>query len=107
MRDNSFRLHPRGFECKDIVTWCVDKLVHYRRTIPLQSESPVSLPPSVFKKILRFPEPSLVYKGEEARNFLKRKTNGIKILQQYLKYPTSMPKYLSRIQVSYLKYPYK
>jgi len=38
---------------------------------------------------------------------MKRKTNGIKILQEYLKYPTSMSKYLSRIQFIYLKDPYK
>jgi hypothetical protein len=85
----------------------VDKRIHDRRTIPLQSESHISLTPSVFKKILRFPETNLVYKGEEVKNFLKRKINGRELLQEYLKYPTSMSKDLSKVQVSYLKDPYK
>ena len=62
---------------------------------------------SIFKKILRFPELSLVYKEEEAENFMKRKNNGIELLQEYLQDHASMPKDLSRIQVSYLKHPYK
>jgi hypothetical protein len=98
---------PEVFECKDIITWCIDKLVQNRRTIPLQSESLVSLAPSVFKKMLRLSEPNLVYKGEEAKNFLKRKNNGIELLQEYLQDPASMSEDLSRIQVSSLKDPYK
>jgi hypothetical protein len=40
----------------------------------LQSVSRVSLAPLVFKRMLKFPETYLVYKGEEVRNFLKGKT---------------------------------
>jgi hypothetical protein len=57
--------------------------------------------------MLKLLELNLVYKGEEARNFLKRKNNGIKLLQEYLHDPASMPKDISRIQVSSLKNPYK
>jgi hypothetical protein len=60
-------------------------------TIPLQSGSPVSLAPSIFKKMLKLPEPKLTYKGEEARNFLRRKNNGIELLQEYLQDPAAMP----------------
>jgi len=49
----------------------------------------------------------MVYKGEEDINFLKRKNNGINILQEYLHDPASMPKDISRIQVSSLKNHYK
>jgi hypothetical protein len=98
---------PEVFECKDIATPCVDKLVQNRRTIPLQSESSVSLAPSVFKNMLILSQLNLVYKGEEARNFLKSKNNGIELLKEYLQDIASMSKDLSRIQVSSLKDPYK
>ena len=62
------------FKCKYIVTWCIDKFVQNRRTISLQISSHVLLAPSVFKKMLKLPEPKLTYKGEEARNFLSTPT---------------------------------
>jgi hypothetical protein len=68
------------FKCKDIITWSIDKFVQNRRTIPLQSKFLVSLAPLVFKKMLKMPELNLVYKGEEARNFLKGKNNAIELL---------------------------
>jgi hypothetical protein len=106
-RDSSRRCIPEVFECKDIVTWCIDKFIQNRRVITLQSSSPVSLAPSIFREMLKLSEPNLVYKGEEAINFLKRKNNGIKLLQEYLHDPASMPEDISRIQVSSLKNPYK
>ena len=57
--------------------------------------------------MLKFLEPNLVYKGEESSNFVKRKTNGIKLLQEYLHDPASIPKDISISQVSSLKNPYK
>ena len=57
--------------------------------------------------MLKFPEPNPVYKGEEARNFLKRKNNGLEILQEYLHDPTIMPEDISIIMVSSLKNTYK
>jgi len=32
--------------------------------------------PSIFREMLKFSEPDFVYKGEEARNFLKRRKKG-------------------------------
>jgi hypothetical protein len=46
---------------------------------------------------------NLIYKGEEARNFLKGKNNGIDLLQEYLHDPASMPEDVYKIQVSSLK----
>jgi hypothetical protein len=57
--------------------------------------------------MLKLSEPNPVYKGEEARNFVKSKNNGIQLLQEYLHDPTSMLEDISRIQVSSLKNPYK
>jgi hypothetical protein len=98
---------PEVFDCKDIITWCIDKFVQNRRTIPLQNDSPISLAPSVFKKMLKLPELNITYKGDEARNFLKGRNNGIELLQEYLQDPTTIPQDLSRIQVSSLKDPYR
>jgi hypothetical protein len=94
------------FDCKEIVTWCVDKFVQNQRTIPLHNGSPIYLAPTVFKKMLKLPELTLTYKGDKARNFLKGRNNGIELLQEYFQDPATMPQDLSRIQVSSLKYPY-
>jgi hypothetical protein len=98
---------PEVFDCKDIVTWCVDKFVQNQRTIPLQNGSPISLAPTIFKKLLKLPEPNLTYEGDRARTFLKGRNNGIEILQEYLQDSATMPQDLSRIQASSLKDPYR
>jgi len=46
--------------------------------------------PSIVRDMLKLPEANLIYKGEEARNLLKRKNNGIELLQEYLHDPASM-----------------
>jgi hypothetical protein len=40
---------------------------------------------------------NLVYKGEEATNFLKRKNKGLEFLQEYLHDPVKMPEDISII----------
>jgi hypothetical protein len=80
------------FDCKEIVTWCADNFFQNRRTIPLHNGSHVSLAPSIFKKKLKLPELNLTYKEDKAITFLKRKNNGIELLQEYLQDPTEMPK---------------
>jgi hypothetical protein len=67
----------------------------------------VPLASSIFRDILKLLEPNLVYKGEEAKNFVKRKNNGIKLLQEYLQDSALISEDISKIQVSYLKSPYK
>jgi hypothetical protein len=95
------------FECNNILTRCVNKLIQNIRVIVLQNSSPISLAPSIFREMLKLLEPNLVYKGEEAINFLKIKNNGIEILQEYLHDPATMPEDISIIQVISLKKPYK
>jgi hypothetical protein len=65
------------------------------------------LAPSIFREILKFLEPNLVYKGKEAEKILKIKNNGIELLQEYLHDPASILEDISKIQVSSLKHPYK
>jgi hypothetical protein len=98
---------PEVFDCKEVISWCVDKFIQSRRVIQLHSESPISLAPSVFRKMLKLPEPTITFKGDEARNFLKEKNNGLELLQEYLEDPTTMPEDISRIQVNSLKNPYR
>jgi len=90
-----------------IVTWWVEKIVQNKAIIPLQSRSPISLTPLIFKKMLKLPKPNLTYKGEDAINFLRGKNNGIELLQEYIQDPTMISEDLSRIQVSSLKDAYR
>jgi hypothetical protein len=56
---------------------------------------------------ITLPEPTMTFKGDEAKDFLKERNGGWELLQQYLEDLTVMPKDLSSIQVSLLKNPYK
>jgi hypothetical protein len=85
------------FECKDI-TQCVDNLIQNIRFIEMHNSSPISLVPSIFREMFKLPELNLIYKGEEVRNFLKRKNIGLDLIEEY--------QYISRIQVISLKDPY-
>jgi hypothetical protein len=51
----------------------MDKYDKDRRIIQLQGESPISLAPSIFKKMLKLPKPTITFKGDEAKNFSERK----------------------------------
>jgi hypothetical protein len=64
--------------------WCIDKFDQNQRIIQLQGESPISLSPSTFKKMLRLLEQTMTFKGNEAKDFLKARNGGWDILQQYL-----------------------
>jgi hypothetical protein len=57
--------------------------------------------------MLRLPEPTMTFKVDEAKNFIRDKNNGRDLLSQCLEDPTTMSEDLSVIQVSQLKKPYK
>jgi hypothetical protein len=57
----------------------MDKFDKDRRIIQLQGESPISLIPSIFKKMLKLPEPMIIFKGDEAKNFLKERNNKLEL----------------------------
>jgi hypothetical protein len=97
----------RGFDSRKIVSWCLDKYEHNRRVIQLQWESLVSFLLSVFRRILKLPEPTKTFKGEEARKFLEEINFGLEILSEYLEDPTTMTEDLENIKVNLLENPYK
>jgi hypothetical protein len=43
---------PEVFDCKELVTWCVEKYIPSQRIIQLQYHSPISLSPQLFHKML-------------------------------------------------------
>ena len=74
--------------------------------IQLQDHSLVSLSPQVFCKMLRLPEPTLTFKGEDCRNFLKKHDNGLDLLPEFLENHMAIPEYVTRLQVSLFKNPF-
>jgi hypothetical protein len=98
---------PEVFYSKEIVSWCVDKFVSSRRVIQLQSGSFISLVSLVFRKMLKLTKPTNTFKGEEARNFLKKKNNGLNLLQEYLEDPVTILVDISRTLVILLNNPYR
>jgi hypothetical protein len=79
---------PEVYDFKELILWCVDKFDKERRIIQLQGETPISLAPSIFKRMFRLPEPTMVFKSVEAEDFLKTKNGGTKLLQSYLEDPS-------------------
>jgi hypothetical protein len=57
--------------------------------------------------MLKLPKPTITFKGEESRNFLKEKDNVLELLQEYLEDPTTMSKDISRIHINSLKSPHR
>jgi hypothetical protein len=98
---------PEVFDTKDLVIWCTDNFEKDQRIIKMNGYSSISLGMPTFKQMLKFPNPTAIFKVEEAKNFIKDKNGGRDILPQCLEDPSTMPDYLSLIQVSHLKKPYK
>ena len=94
------------FYSKELVSWCMDKCDKNKRIIKLQGESLISQAPLVFKKMLKLPESIITFNGDEAKNILKERNNGLELLQEYLEALAMMPEDLSNIQVSLLKKHY-
>jgi hypothetical protein len=65
---------PEFFDCKEMVSWCTEKHIPSQQMIQLQYHSPISLSPQVFHKMLKIPKPTLTFKGEDCRDFLKNMT---------------------------------
>ena len=57
--------------------------------------------------MLKLPEQTITFKGDEARSILKEKDSGLELLQEYLEDPTTMPQDISNIQGISLKNPYQ
>jgi hypothetical protein len=74
--------------------------------IPLQDHSPVILSRQVFCKMLKLPEPTITFKGEDCEDFLKKHDNGPDILPEFLENPANIPEYITILQVSLFKNPF-
>jgi hypothetical protein len=53
--------------------------------------------------MLRLPEPTLTFKGEDCREFLKNNENGLDLLPKFLENPTVIPEDITRLQVGSFK----
>jgi hypothetical protein len=88
---------PKVFGCKELVAWCAEKYIPSPWIIKLQDHYPVSLSPQVFYKILKLPEPTLTFKGEDCRDFLKNNDNGLDLLPEFFENPTTIPEDITRL----------
>jgi hypothetical protein len=74
---------PEVFDCKELVSWCSEKYIPIKWIIQLQDHSLISLSPQVFHKMLKLPEPTLTFKGEDCRDFLKKYDNSLDLLPEF------------------------
>jgi hypothetical protein len=75
----------------------VEKYMSSQRIIQLQDFSPIFLSPQFFHKILKLPETTLIFKGEDYIDFLKKHNNGLDLLPEYLENPAFIPEDITRI----------
>jgi hypothetical protein len=85
------RCVPEVFDYKEIVAWCVEKYVPSQQIIQLQDHSPISLSLQIFRKMLNLSEPTLTFKGEDCRDFLKMHHNGMELLLEFLENLAAIP----------------
>jgi hypothetical protein len=71
---------PEFYDFKELILWCNDKFDKNQRIIQLQGESPISLSPSVFKRMTRIPKLMTNFKSTEAEEFFKTKNGGLELL---------------------------
>ena len=88
---------PEVFDCKEVVSWCVEKHIPSQRIIPLHDHSLVFLSPQVFRKMLKLQEPTLTFKGQDCKQFLEKHDNGLEILTDFLEDSTKFPKDITRL----------
>jgi hypothetical protein len=57
--------------------------------------------------MLKLPETTITFKGDEARSFPKERNTRLELFQEYVEDPAMMPENLSNIQVTSLKNLYR
>jgi hypothetical protein len=57
--------------------------------------------------MLKLLEPTLTFKGEDCRYFLKKHDNGLDLLLEFLENPMVVPEDITRIQVISFKNPFR
>jgi hypothetical protein len=56
--------------------------------------------------MLKLLEPTLTFKGEDCKDFLKKHDNGLHLLPRLLENPVTVPEEITRIQVDSFKKPF-
>jgi hypothetical protein len=97
---------PKVFYCKEVVSWCAEKYISSQRIIPLHDHSLVSFSPHVFRKMIRLSEPTLTFRGQDCKHFLKKHDNGLDLLPEFLEDPATVPKNITKLQVSSFRNPF-
>jgi hypothetical protein len=90
-----------------VLSWCTEKYISSQRIISLRDHSLVSLSTQVFHKMLRLLEPTLTFRGEDYKKFLKNHDNGLDLLPEFLEDSTSFPEYITGLQVSSFRNPFR
>jgi hypothetical protein len=98
---------PEVFDCKEVVSWCVEKYVSSQIIIPLHDHSPVSLSPQVFRKMLKLSEPTLTFGGQDCKQFLENHDNGLDLLPEFLEDLTTVPEDITKLQVNSFRNPFQ
>jgi hypothetical protein len=57
--------------------------------------------------MLRLPEPTLTFRGEDCKEFLKKHDNGLYLLPKFLEDPMIVLEYITRLQVSSFRNPFR
>jgi hypothetical protein len=57
--------------------------------------------------MLRLPEPTLTFKGEDCKDFLKKHDNDLDLLPKFLENPAAIPEDITRLQVILFKNPFQ
>jgi hypothetical protein len=97
---------PEVFDCKEVVSWCAEKYISSQRILPLCDHSSVSLSPQVFCKMLILSEPTLTFRGQDYKQFLEKHDNGLDLLPEFLKDPTTVSEDITKFQVSSFRNPF-
>jgi len=57
--------------------------------------------------MMKLPEPTLTFKGEDCRDFLKKHDNDMDILPKFSENPATIPEDITRLQVNLFKNPFQ
>ena len=98
---------PEFVDCKELISWCAQRYITSQWIIQLQDHSPVSLSPQVFRKMLKLLEPTLTFKGEDCREFLKNNDNGLDLLYELLENLVAIPEDITGFHVNSFKNPFR
>jgi hypothetical protein len=98
---------PEVFDYKELVSWCADKYISGQRIIQLRDHSSVSLSPPVFRQMLRLPEPTLMFRGEDSKKILRKHNNSVDLLPKFLEDPMAVPEDITNLQASSFRNPFR